>query len=304
MSDYRLSDAQKGIIGPIRLGTVRDLIEAGVVHKDVLVSKDGGPFLPIVQFKEIPSPQETPAALSTKPTYAGDIGKNTFFKVFYRLHLGKSTGLLVVLDDVRRKDVYMSEGQPVLVFSNLPYERLGEFLTLNGHLKRQQVEQVLNQAAGDEHRLGESMVSQGVLPRNRLAELLRTQQAQRLVDLCAWETGRYQFYDTKRHAQATDLKVSVLEILVQAAREMPERSLLRRLSAHYYKRVIPTPRLHADLQKFALSDAEKAIVKNLDGHRNIAEIASLYGDDAPLRRAALMAVYLLWEMDAVTLEAA
>ncbi len=52
------------------------------------------------------------------------------------------------------------------------------------------------------------------------------------------------------------------------------------------------------------TDAEKAIVKNLDGQCSIAEIASLYGDDANLRRTALMAVYLLWEMDAVTLEAA
>jgi len=302
MSDYRLSDAQKGIIGPISLNTVRDLIDAGVVDKEVLVSKDGGPFLPLTQFKEIPTPTAQGVA-QAKPTYAGDIGKNTFFKVFYRLHLGKSTGLLVVQDEPRRKDVYLSEGNPVLVFSNLPYERLGEYLTLHGHLKRRELDNVLQAAAGDEQRLGDALLSQQVMNRTQLTDVLRAQQGQRLVDLCAWEMGRYLFFDSKKHAQATDLKLSVVDVLVQAAREMPERMLLRRLAAHFYKRVVPAGRLQVDLQSLHLTDAEKAIVKNFDGQRSVAEIGSLYGDDPSLRRSSLMCMYLLWEMDAITLEA-
>ena len=53
MPDYHLKDPRQGIIGPIRLETVRDLIDAGVIEGDVLVSKDGGAFVPLASLAEL-----------------------------------------------------------------------------------------------------------------------------------------------------------------------------------------------------------------------------------------------------------
>ena len=41
---YRIQDAERGIIGPISLETVRDLFRSGVAGADARVSLDGGPF--------------------------------------------------------------------------------------------------------------------------------------------------------------------------------------------------------------------------------------------------------------------
>ena len=302
MSEYRLNDPQKGIIGPVRLGTVRDLMDAGVIHSAVLVSKDGGPFLPIDQFPEMPVPTAAGDA-PVQPTYAGDIGKNTFFKVFYRLHLSRANGLLVLEDGPRRKDVYLIDGVPVMVFSNVIYEKLGEFLALHGLLKRRHLAGALKAVSDDDVRLGDVLVSNGVLTQPQLATALRNQAVFRLVDLCLWETGRYLFFEGQKPTDArVDLKLSVPDLIVQAAREMPERALLRRLSAHYLSPVLPTPRFGSQVAQLRFSDAEKAIIKSFDGRLCIADIAGHYGDDPALRHAALVAMYLLWEVDAIAYE--
>ena len=301
MPEYRLNDPQKGIIGPIGIATVRDLIEAGVIHKDILVSRDNGPFLPVANFQEIGFSTSTQQAL--KPTYAGDIGKNTFFKVFYRLHLTRSTGLLVVRDDTRRKDIYLEDGQPVFVLSNIPYERLGEYLCLHALLERHELDVALASIATDDHRLGETLLRLGLLEPQELAEALKAQQMTRLVDVCLWEFGRYLFFEGKRHAGArVELGLAVPELIMHAAREMPERALLRRVNPHYYKIVRPTPRLAALTSQLAFSAAEHQVLKNLDGQRTVAELASIFGREEGLRRTALMIVYLLWEVDAITYE--
>lgn len=304
MSEYRLNDPQKGIIGPVRIGTVRDLMDAGVIHAAVLVSKDGGPFLPLDQFPEMPVPQSGEQA-QAQPTYAGDIGKNTFFKVFYRLHLSRVSGLLVLEDGPRRKDVYLVDGVPVMVFSNVIYEKLGEFLALHGLLKRRHLAGALKAVADDDVSLGDVLVHNGVLTQQQLATALRNQAVFRLVDLCLWETGRYMFFEGQKPSGArSDLKLSVPELIVQAAREMPERALLRRLAPHYLSPVLQTPRFGSQVAQLRFSDAEKAIIKSFDGRLCVADIAGHYGDDPALRHAALVAMYLLWEVDAITYEGA
>lgn len=303
MSEYRLNDPQKGIIGPVRLPTVCDLIHAGVIGEDVLVSKDGGAFLPIGQFDEIPVRAANPPV---KPTYAGDIGKNTFFKLFYRLHLAKVTGLLVVQDEPRRKDIYLVGGHPVLVLSNVVYEALGEFLALRARLERTTLDGPLAHAAADDVKLAALLVEKNLIRPEDLVVAMRAQQAFRLVDLCLWPVGRYSFFDTKRHPAARDdLALAVPDLVVQAAREMSERALLSRLVDHLAKLIRPTPRLTTDVALMRFSDAEKAVLKTVQIARcTVAALVSHHGADPVTRKAALMMVYLLWEIDAIAFDAA
>jgi hypothetical protein len=302
MSEYRINDPQKGIIGPVRLPTVRDLMAAGVIQTDVLVSKDSGPFLPIGQFPEIPTQNDPSPA---KPTYAGDIGKNTFFKLFYRLHLAQTTGLLVVQDDKRRKDIYLVEGQPALVLSNVVYESLGEFLALRARLDRAALEGPLAADLDDDFRLAETLVAQGLLRLDDLATVVRAQQAFRLVDLCLWPVGRYGFFEGKRHPAARDdLFLAVPDLIVQAAREMSERALFGRLANHFYKTVRPTARLAQDVAQMRFAEIEKTVLKTLTAAPiSVAALISRHGAEAASRKAALMMCYLLWEIDAVSFDA-
>jgi hypothetical protein len=301
MTEYRLHDPKKGIIGPISLETVHDLINAGVVHDQMWVARDDGPFLPIGAFAEI-SPQ--PAQESSEPpqpTYSGDLGKNTFFKVFYRFHVTRSTGLLVVQKGEVRKEIFMLQGQPSYVTSNLEAERFGEFLVDKQRIDRQELKVALGSMHTDDNRLGYTLVRLGLLEPTELYDCLREQQTKRLVELCTWESGRYLYYDGLRYegSDLVDLQLEVPELIIDAARGLSLESLVSRLRPHLQSKAAPTASQLIPIDSLRLTAFERRVAVSIDGSRTVAELSgSLTGDK---KRAALMVVYLLWEIDAVAL---
>ncbi|MFC1610061.1 DUF4388 domain-containing protein [Myxococcota bacterium] len=298
MAEYRVHDPDKGIIGPISLETVQDLVDAGVVHDGTWVSRDAGPFLPIAAFSEIsPQPAEHSRA-DLQPTYSGDLGKNTFFKVFYRFHVTRATGLLAVHQESRRKEIYLAQGQPSFVKSNLPNERLGEYLIAHKKLDRTELDVALGSMHTDDNRLGYTLIRLGIMEPTELFEALRTQQTSRLVDLCTWERGRYLFYDGLHfEGDAVDLKLAVPDLVVMAARDLPSDRLESRLAPHFGLAAQRTTNQLVTPNALRLTAFERRVANAIDGKRTVGEIINnLEGDQ---RRAAMMVLYLLWEIDAI-----
>ncbi len=302
MAEYRVHDPEKGLIGPISLATLKDLVTAGVVHDGFWISRDGGPFLPVRAFAEITPPPALDSSQEPRPTYSGDLGKNTFFKVFYRFHLTHATGRLVVERGEQFKEVYLQQGQPVVVNSNSESERLGNFLVVTRRLDQHELAVALNSMHTDDNRLGYTLIRLGLLEPQELFAALREQQIARLIDLCGWPTGRYAFFDGQIFAgERFDLQLSALELIILAARRLPLAELEPRLAHLGALRPTWSPRRTVDLDQLKLTAFERRIANTIDGRRSVTELcAGLEGDH---RRAALMVVYLLWETDAITLGA-
>jgi hypothetical protein len=298
MSDYRVHDPEKGIIGPISLETVQDLIKAGVVHGEMWVSRDGGPFLPIAAYEEIKQPP-TESSTPPRPTYSGDLGKNTFFKVFYRFHVTRSSGLLVVQQNEVRKDIFLLQGQPSYVTSNLPHERFGEYLVAQNRIDRDELDVALGSMHTDDNRLGYTLVRLGLLEPTELYDALRSQQTSRLVELCTWEKGRYLYYDGLHYegGDMVDLQLQVPDLIIEAARSLPPARLASRLQPHMRSQPTRTANQLIPLDSLRLTAFERRIAESIDGSRTVAEITGAVEGDQ--RRAALMVVYLLWEIDAI-----
>jgi hypothetical protein len=298
VSAYRLNDPRQGVIGPISLEAVRDLMKAGVIQDDVQVSKDNGPFMPVQSFAELKGPMSREG--SPKPTYAGDLGKNTFFRVFYRFHLARLTGLLTVKLEARQKEVFLEDGQPIFVASNIPEERIGEYMVRREVITRHDLDVALASMRTDGNRLGQTLIRLGLIePPDFYAQLL-AQQVDRLVDLCTWETGRYQFFQGARYdGEKYKLKLVVSDLVLRAARSMDEATLARRLLMSMDLR--PRRVAHAELDRgvFPFSPMEARVLDSVDGQRTVAEIVRTAGADETRRRAALMILYLLLEVDAV-----
>jgi hypothetical protein len=303
MSEYRVHDPKQGVIGPISLATVMDLVAAGVVHDGMWVSRDGGPFMPVRAFEEIAPPPSQTSASDPKPTYSGDLGKNTFFKVFYRFLVNKATGLLALQQDARRKDVYLQQGQPTYVSSNLPEERLGQFLVARGYLDEHELEVALTSMHTDDNRLGYTIIRLGLMEPPVLFQALRQQQVSRLVDLCAWESGRYAYFDGMVFdGEHVDLQLVALDLLLEAARGLPEQRLAKRLAPYQRLTIEPQPQQLTNLDELRLSPFERRVANSIDGQRTLVDlIKGLEGDH---RRAALMVVYVLWELDTVAFRTA
>jgi hypothetical protein len=298
MAVYRVHDPEKGIIGPVSLETVQDLVSAGVVHDGMWVSRDSGPFLPIAAFSEVsPQPPEE-SSNEPQPTYSGDLGKNTFFKVFYRFHITRSTGLLVVQSADKRKDIYLVQGQPSYVTSNLKSERLGDFLVAHKRLDADELKAALGSMHFDDNRLGHTIIRLGLMEPQELFDALRAQQTARLVELCKWRTGRYLYFDGQRYrGDKVDLQLVVPDLIIHAARALPSDELAARLSPHMKAVAEPLPNQVVPPEDLRLTAFERRVAGSINGSRTVEELISRVSGDQ--LRAAMMVVYLLWEIDAI-----
>ncbi|OGR10415.1 MAG: hypothetical protein A2341_23105 [Deltaproteobacteria bacterium RIFOXYB12_FULL_58_9] len=299
MTDYRLHDPNRGVIGPISIETVQDLVNAGVVHDAMWVSRDGGPFLPVAAFSEISPQPANESSTEPKPTYSGDLGKNTFFKVFYRFHITHATGLLAIQATTHHKRIYLIHGQPVYVNSSLPEEKLGEYLVRKGRIERDELNVALGSMHTDDNRLGYTLIRLGLLDPPELFDALRAQQTERLVDLCTWEAGRYLYYEgITFDGEVLNLQLHVPELVIQAARGLPLDRLETRMAPHLDAYAVPTSGQVASSESLRLTAFERRVANSIDGKRTVRQIAGNLKADQ--RRAAMMVLYLLWEIDALS----
>lgn len=303
MSKYWVQNPQKGIIGPISAETVRDLTASGAIEADALLSRDNAPFLPLGAFAEfetsISGLKPGPA-----PTHSGDVSSGSFFRVFHRYYRSEANGLLVVQDGTFRKDIYIEFGDPVFVASNIVKERFGQFLVARDKITREQLQQGLDLMQQENRRLGELLVKIRALAPQELRAELREQQLERLVDLCTWEYGTYRYYEGRRYeGERQQLDLQTPELVVTAARRMPEKTALLRLGKHLHQRVRHVANPTSERCGLLFSQEERRAQEVINGEHTAVEFITAVGARAGSRRAALTVLYLLWELRAAEFSA-
>jgi hypothetical protein len=294
MFGYRVQNAAQGIIGPVKLETLRALSESGVITRDMLVSRGGGPFMPASSFPEVLVVLGQPG-VQTEPTYSGDVRILSFFKIFHRLFDHQAAGLLVVRDGTHRRDVYLEKGQPVFVSSTALKDRFGEWLVGRGRItEAQQRATITNQGAKT---YGETLVSLGILKQDVVMRELHEQQVSRLVDLCLWEEGQYAFYDGVRYSGTrVELDLKTPDLVVRAARQVSERIVVARLGQHLHQVARrETSRIVEHCAK-EFNDAESAAAARLDSQQTVVKLIAVGAGRSLERRAMLSVLYLLWEV--------
>jgi uncharacterized protein DUF4388 len=111
---------------------------------------------------------------------------------------GRKTGMLRFDRGSLIKKVYFQNGLIVGSDSNDPKEYLGQLLIHYGKLNEAQLKaalQVQRQAGG---RLGEILVSTGVLPQEDVLEVLRIRTLDIIYDLFLWEDANFELYDDEQ----------------------------------------------------------------------------------------------------------
>ncbi len=299
MHAYRVQTRQ-GIIGPVKLETVRDLTDSGLIGHDSLVSRDDGPFVAIAAIPELATMLKAQGGEAEAPTYAGDLSVVSFMRILLRLFNEASTGLLVVRDATRRKDVYLEAGRPVFAASTIGKERLGEFMLGRGLLAPEQLRDALSRSQADGTALGAALVALGAATEAGVAKALRDQQLVRLADLCAWEHGTYAFFAGTRYTGGhVDLGLGAPELWVHAARSLPERIILRRLGDVLHQVILGFDSKAVELCSAHLGVDERLAAGAFDGHNSAVQVITADPGNPARRRAALTVLYLFWELGGV-----
>jgi eukaryotic-like serine/threonine-protein kinase len=173
---------------------------------------------------QIPSAEElarkkppTPPALadiSEAPDDAGDFSLTTPLRVLFRLMTARATGLLVVAVGGIKKEIYVRDGQPEYVSSNVASELFGNYLVTKGVLSDGELAMALAMMPHYGGKLGDTLVGLGLLKPLEVFRHLTRQVRTKIIDVCTWNKGGFAWYAGRENPrEAFPLDFNAFEIL-------------------------------------------------------------------------------------------
>ncbi|MDQ3368843.1 MAG: hypothetical protein M3680_25750, partial [Myxococcota bacterium] len=204
----------------------------------------------------------------------------------------RRTGALLLRSGDLYKEAYFLDGHPVFVRCNVMEDRFGEFLVRRGALTRDQLERALAVLDHFGGRLGQALVSLGLVEPVEAVRLLAAQVAAKLVTACSWRTGTYEFREGEQNPwPALALELRTYPIIGRSIGTIPEDRLVT-----WATRVLHRPaRLNLDgMRAFQLEPQiyDHLQILSRDGHTLGHVIDQI--PTAAERVLVTAAAYVLW----------
>jgi len=182
---------------------------------------------------KLPSPDElsrkkppTPPSLSDiaePPDDAGDFSLTSPLRVLFRLMTARATGLLVVAVGGIKKEIYVRDGQPEYVSSNVASELFGNYLVTKGVLSDGELAMALAMMPHYGGKLGDTLVGLGLLKPLEVFRHLTRQVRTKIIDVCTWNKGGFAWYAGRENPrEAFPLDFNAFEILGAGAMALAE----------------------------------------------------------------------------------
>ncbi|MGZ6143720.1 MAG: DUF4388 domain-containing protein, partial [Myxococcales bacterium] len=123
----------------------------------------------------------------------GNLRDTDFVEVLSELHRWRATGALLIENPPVKKLVWLKEGAPVFVRSNLLNEALGQLLVRERMINLAECEEGLRRMHESKRQLGTELIEMGCISPANLAYALQLQVEQKLFDVFGWTDGEYRF---------------------------------------------------------------------------------------------------------------
>ncbi|MBS2024727.1 MAG: response regulator, partial [Deltaproteobacteria bacterium] len=123
----------------------------------------------------------------------GNLRDAPFAEVLSQLHRWLATGALLLRNDPVKKIVYLKEGAPLFVRSNLLGECLGQVLVRERMINMSECEESLRRMQEGKRQQGTVLIEMGCISPANLSYALQLQQETKLFDLFTWPEGDYSF---------------------------------------------------------------------------------------------------------------
>jgi hypothetical protein len=225
------------IEGPLDLQAALEKVRSGAYALDDEASVNDGPFMPIRDVRELgqaagvrrgstapggfDGPARPVAAFaggSGASARSGSLDDVPTSRVLFGLKLAGETGLVVFEHGPIRKDVYVTDGDPVYVSSNIASESLAEFLVRKDALSRMELEMALAMKWRFNDNLGEALDGLGIMSGHVFEGLSREHLRNVLLELLGWSKGEYRVYSGQRSPEpGVRTGVSTYSLLLDAS---------------------------------------------------------------------------------------
>ena len=133
-----------------------------------------------------------PERLEFKRPPTPDLGSLSDFSVPQLLHMSyveKFSGMLMIRKSPTEKGIFIQNGNPVFVESDLPEESLGTFLRRIGRLAPEDFQTVEEEMEKTGRQMGDVLVAKGLIDPNELFQMLTEHSTEKLIACFGWYDG-------------------------------------------------------------------------------------------------------------------
>jgi hypothetical protein len=202
----------------------------------------------------------------------GELAEHPFPRVLQYLHERNVTGRLLLTRGKLSKEVFIVEGNPVNVNSNLRDETLGRFLVKAGKISEEQYEESVRLMIAGGIQQGAALVQLGALSPKALYHEVKEQTRTKLLTCFAWPEGEFSF------TPGVDFIEDIYRFEMSVPQQMhdgitryfPENVIVRELVRARPGPILPVPGFMNVIADYQLDENESAFVMTIDGEKDLA----------------------------------
>jgi hypothetical protein len=231
-------------------------------------------------------------SIEDTPAESGDFADVSPLRLLYRLLHTRQTGLLVVTVGAIKKEIFVRDGMPEYVSSNVASELLGNWLVAQGVLSSGELAMALAMMPHYGGKLGDTVVGLGLLKPLEVFRYLTRQVRAKLIDVCTWTRGRYAWY-AERHnpREAFPLDLNAYEVLGAGALALPDEAIRTWLERHRDEHLKATRAGKFGPDRFEVPGLRE-LWDALDGRQTVGRFVTRYPDLDERARVLRMLVLL------------
>ena len=234
---------------------------------------------------KIPSHEEamrkrppTPPALgdiAEPPDDAGEFHVTSPLRVLFRLMTARATGLLVVAIGGIKKEIYVRDGQPEYVSSNVASELFGNYLVAKGVLSEGELAMALAMMPHYGGKLGDTLVGLGLLKPLEVFRHLTRQVRSKIIDVCTWNKGGFGWYSGRENPrEAFPLDFNAFEILGAGAMALSDDHIESWIAKHGSLKLRASRTRRVGPERFEVKGLVP-LCDLLDGKRSVGDLVEM-----------------------------
>jgi CheY-like chemotaxis protein len=196
------------------------------------------------------------------------------------LYRDRKSGVLYVSKGEVTKIVQFEHGMVTAARSNSVRDRIGRILVENGKLEKDALDAALKiqRQEGGKSRLGNILISLGLVSQEDLAFAVQNQAISILLGLFEWTDGLFHFLETERlKADFPLMKLNCLEIIFWGLRRLEGKQDFKKLLPSPKTVVRKTREAEAILEGAHLTYYEQQVLSLIDEKKTVGEIMTLGG---------------------------
>lgn len=205
---------------------------------------------------------------------SGVFDPHSLAKLLRRFSDDRQSGVLRLQAGDLSKIVYLIDGQPVYIKSNLRSESLGNLLLSSGRINEGTYQQALSRMKQSGRKLGSVLVELKAITAEELTEAIVDQTRTKLAAVFSWEGGTYEF-DAQEpdRVNAPRFPVSMGSVLLKAFDSfVDQEELADRSQSDARLLVLPASGALDDQTAAAISEDDRSLLKSIDDQSTVQEV--------------------------------